>query len=278
MADSRPAPLGSGLVIAFDTASDNIALAVGRQNDDGTLTLIASFEQPAKRQANTRLLPALDALFLDEGLSRRDVACVVCGLGPGSFTGVRIGVATAKGIARGLGVPLFGVSTLDAVAWGAWLAGVRENVGVIADAMRGEVYPARFKLDAKGVERLDSHTVAKATEVAERWSETADNLLLIGDGLHKYADAFGDSGTSSGTVGTGAKCPTLAEEFIEQTRITKVGHFAPVPTVPHAPVPTVPHDVIPNPSSLCDSRSERVSRASVRNLSCTAIGGFRLVC
>ncbi|MDR2587470.1 MAG: tRNA (adenosine(37)-N6)-threonylcarbamoyltransferase complex dimerization subunit type 1 TsaB, partial [Coriobacteriales bacterium] len=178
------------LVIAFDTASENVALAVGRREDDGSITFIASDDQPARRQANVRLMPMIDALFAANDLRKEDVACVVCGLGPGSFTGVRIGVATAKGIARGLRVPLFGVSTLDAVAWGAWLAGIRGSLGVVADAMRGEVYPARFALSDAGAARLDPHSVAKADDVAERWQEADAALLLIGDGLHKYAAEF----------------------------------------------------------------------------------------
>jgi N6-L-threonylcarbamoyladenine synthase len=178
------------LIIAFDTAGETIALAVGRRADDGSITPVASNDHPAIRQANVRLMPALDTLFATNGLAKRDVACVACGLGPGSFTGVRIGAATAKGIARGLGVPLFGVSTLDTVAWGAWLAGIRGNLGVIADAMRGEVYPARFKLDDQGATRLDPHAVAKAEETAVRWRETSANMLLVGDGLRKYAEVF----------------------------------------------------------------------------------------
>jgi N6-L-threonylcarbamoyladenine synthase len=178
------------LVVALDTASENIALAIGRRTEDGGIALVAADDHPAVRQANVRLMPALDALFRENDLARQDVACVVCGLGPGSFTGVRIGVATAKGLARGLGVPLFGVSTLDAVAWGAWLEGVRGSVGVVADAMRKEVYPARFELDDKGVRRLDPHTVAKVEEVIARWGETTDELILIGDGLRKYAETF----------------------------------------------------------------------------------------
>ncbi len=61
-------------------------------------------------------------------MTRNQIACVVCGRGPGSFTGVRICMASAKGIAIGLGVPLFGVSTSDAQAWHQWDAGVRGSL------------------------------------------------------------------------------------------------------------------------------------------------------
>ncbi|MDR3052627.1 MAG: tRNA (adenosine(37)-N6)-threonylcarbamoyltransferase complex transferase subunit TsaD [Coriobacteriales bacterium] len=194
--------MSKNLILAFDTASENIALAVGSAGvqETGlgsaapspvpTPVLIASDDHPAVRQANVQLLPSIEALFATNNLARHDIAAVVCGLGPGSFTGVRIGVATAKGVALGLGVPLYGVSTLDAVAWGAWQAGVRGALGVVADAMRGEVYPARFDVDETGVHRRDSHTVAKADAVAQRWQEAGEPLLLLGDGLHKFANAF----------------------------------------------------------------------------------------
>ncbi|MDR3307884.1 MAG: tRNA (adenosine(37)-N6)-threonylcarbamoyltransferase complex transferase subunit TsaD [Coriobacteriales bacterium] len=181
---SDPPP--KDLILAFDTASENIALAIG----DTHLTLLAHDDHPASRQANVQLMPSVDALFSRNNLDRQRVDAVVCGRGPGSFTGVRIGVATAKGVARGLGVPLYGVSTLDAVAWGAWLNGLRGAIAVLANAMRGEVYPARYTLDNKGAHRLDPHTVAKAAEVAQAWAAANTPLILVGDALYKYADAF----------------------------------------------------------------------------------------
>jgi len=187
-------PMSSDLILAFDTASENIALALGRWKSQSSaypeIELLCSDDHPATRQANVQLMPSVDALMKSNGLVKEDITCVVCGLGPGSFTGVRIGVATAKGIARGLQVPLYGVSTLDAVAWGAWAQGLRGRVGVIADAMRGEVYPARFELDEAGAQRLDSHTVTKAQSIATRWQEAGEQLLVIGDGLNKYAREF----------------------------------------------------------------------------------------
>ena len=137
--------MSKNLVLAFDTASDHIALGVGTL--DGHV--IACNDFPARRAANVQLMPSIDALFSSERLEKSAISCVVCGRGPGSFTGVRIAIATAKGIAYGLGVPLYGISTLDAVAWGAWLSGTRGALGVVADAMRGELYPARYDLSDK---------------------------------------------------------------------------------------------------------------------------------
>ena len=196
-----------GLILALDTASDHIAIAIGRVGSIGdaastsgsasdnrqTITLIAADDHPAMRQANVQLMPSIEALFQEHQLDRRQIAAVVCGLGPGSFTGVRIGVATAKGLATGLGVPLYGVSTLDVIAWNAWQNGIRGRLGIVADAMRGEVYPARFMLDKSGATRLDPHTVAKADDVARYWVGKTNPILLAGDGLNKHWKAFVDN-------------------------------------------------------------------------------------
>ena len=125
------------------------------------------------------------------------VAGIVVGRGPGSFTGVRIGIATAKGLGCGRDCPVMGVSTLDAVAWRAWEAGVRGLVGVVGDAMRHEVYPGLYGIDDAGVTRLFSvETVLKAPEAQKLWALRADaqDIQLTGDGLKKYADLYREAG------------------------------------------------------------------------------------
>ena len=179
-------------VLAFDTASTQLALAAGTV-DGCTVTLDASFDAQAPRKANQVLLERAGKVLEDAGYGVSELDAIVVGRGPGSFTGVRIGVATAKGLACGLGVPLHGVSTLDAVAWRVWRAGVRGEVGVVADAMRKEVYPVRFVLTDAGVERLEADTVAKPADTARAWAEAGRPLTLYGDGLKKHAACFDDA-------------------------------------------------------------------------------------
>ena len=195
--------IDSGAVLALDTASPQIALACGRFDATGRIcSWIASGDCEAPRRANQQLVPKASELLESQGLAPSDVTCVVCGYGPGSFTGVRIGVATAKGIAVGLRVPLFGVSTIDAVAWGLWREGLRGRVCVAADAMRGEVYPVRFDFGEDGPVRLDPDTVSKPAPVAAVWAsealESQTPVLLAGDGLKKHRAAFEDAFEAAG--------------------------------------------------------------------------------
>lgn len=177
--------------LALDTASTQTVLALADLDEvSGEATLLASCQVDAPRQANQVLLARAALLLEEAGLVTGDVDAVAVGRGPGSFTGVRIGVATAKGIACGLGVALYGVSTLDSVAWRAWRAGVRGRLGVVADAMRKEVYPVRYELDDAGVTRLEPDMVAKPAQVAQAWAGEEDDITLTGDGLLKYAEFF----------------------------------------------------------------------------------------
>ena len=159
-------------VLAFDTANEVIAIGVGVLHEEArAIELVAHAEIEARRQSNTQLIPRIDALLAERGIARGDIACVCVGRGPGSFTGVRIAMATAKGIASALEVGLVGVSSLDAVAWGVWEFGARGEVAVVADAMRKEVYPVRYLVDDAGAHRLEADRVVKADLAAEELAE-----------------------------------------------------------------------------------------------------------
>lgn len=195
-------------VLAFDTANEVIAIGVGIMNPESrSIALVASSEVAARRASNTQLLPRIDAVLAEHEIRREDIACVAVGRGPGSFTGVRIAMATAKGSASALGVGLIGVSSLDAVAWNVQAAGGRGPLVVVADAMRKEVYPVRYALDEEGVERLDSDRVVKAEDAARELARGGDSLhgcarqqnaarLLCGDALKKYGELFAGCGAA----------------------------------------------------------------------------------
>ncbi len=187
-------------VLAIDTSTDMLACAVGRVGADGAVEVLAACDHLCRRQANVELVTTAQGALVEAGLSMGDLDAVLVGRGPGSFTGVRIGIATAKGLACGLGLPLYGTSALDAMAWSAWDAGARGTLAVAGDAMRGEVYPGIYELDDAGAHRMfPAETVLKADACVTAWAERADaaELTLTGNGLAKYRARFEAAGFRS---------------------------------------------------------------------------------
>jgi len=180
----------SQILLALDTATERTTVGVARLGQD-ELDVLGTAVVDAPRAAMSRLLPMTETLLATEHLTIADVDGVIVGRGPGSFTGVRIGVATAKGLAHGLSCPLWGVSTLDAVAW--TFAYNEVTVAVVGDAMRGEVYPALYRCGGGKAERLTPDRVAKPADVAAAWAELGQPLVLTGNGLRKYAEVFTDA-------------------------------------------------------------------------------------
>jgi tRNA threonylcarbamoyl adenosine modification protein YeaZ len=177
----------SKLLLALDTATERTTVGLARL-ESAEIDMFASAVVDAPRAAMSRLLPMAETLLSSHNLTIAEVEGVIVGRGPGSFTGVRIGVATAKGLAHGLGCPLGGVGTLDAIAWG--MCNHDATLGIVGDAMRGEVYPALFRCGHGRVERLTSDRAAKPEEVAAEWAARCEPILLAGNGLRKYAPIF----------------------------------------------------------------------------------------
>ena len=194
------------LIVALDTSTDMLACAVGwwvpevffdDKPSRAHIDLLASRDHLCRRRANVELVQTVQGVLADAGMSMADVGGFLVGRGPGSFTGVRIGISTAKGLARGANVMLHGTSTLDATAWRAWKAGVRGLLGVAADAMRGEVYPALYRVDDEGPKRLfERERVVKAADAVAEWAALPDaaDLHLTGDGLVRYGKPFEEAG------------------------------------------------------------------------------------
>jgi N6-L-threonylcarbamoyladenine synthase len=186
------------LLLTLDTSTDVTAVGLAWLTED-SLETFASAVVDAPRAAMSRVLPTVASLLAGSKHPVRDVRAVVVGRGPGSFTGVRIGVATAKGLAHGLGVPLWGVGTLDAIAWG--VAGDRAMLlGVLGDAMRGEVYPALFRIAHGRAERVAPDYVAKPADAAAQWAALGEPITLTGNGLRKYGALFADALGERATV------------------------------------------------------------------------------
>ena len=117
------------LTVAIDTSTDMLVCALRWTDLETGEEHMLSRDHMCRRHANVELVNTVQAALTEAGFGIADVDAIVVGRGPGSFTGVRIGISTAKGLACGANVPLLGASTLDACAWTAWRAGERGLVG-----------------------------------------------------------------------------------------------------------------------------------------------------
>ena len=169
------------LVIESATAAVAVALA----GVDGRCRASASFDAgPAHAE---RLAPAVEWLGEQLGLAlgpgHADIAAVVVDVGPGLFTGLRVGVAAAKGFALAWGLPAIGVGSLDALAWP--LRHCPTPVVPVLDARRAQVY---WQLPGSPAQ------VGEPTELAGVLAELPEPAVVVGDGAERYAELFARSG------------------------------------------------------------------------------------
>jgi tRNA threonylcarbamoyladenosine biosynthesis protein TsaB len=171
------------LVLAFDTATDVVSVALGRPGEPLGATQIASGRSHAEK-----LVPAIRSLARDTGVSLDRLHAIAVGVGPGRFTGLRVGVTTAKVMAQALRVPVVGIGTLDLVAYP--LRHTRRDVVAVVDARRREVFWARYRTVPGGLERLGPEAVDPPHELMAELEATPVEVLLAGDGAERYRELF----------------------------------------------------------------------------------------
>ncbi|MFA6365671.1 MAG: tRNA (adenosine(37)-N6)-threonylcarbamoyltransferase complex dimerization subunit type 1 TsaB [Candidatus Hydrogenedentales bacterium] len=148
-------------ILVFDTSTD--MLAVGVKSDGGMKTSVES----GFRHSET-LLPTIERCLADASIGLKDIDLIACTSGPGSFTGLRIGMSTAKGLSLALGLPWVGVPTLDCMAFGREKPG--RTVVPVMDARKNRIYAALYQGGQRVSEYLDlslSALLAKVDGEAE---------------------------------------------------------------------------------------------------------------
>jgi tRNA threonylcarbamoyladenosine biosynthesis protein TsaB len=173
------------LLLAIDTATSAITVAL----HDGEGVLAESSTLDARRHGEY-LAPGIAQVLASAGRTAGQVSAVVAGTGPGPFTGLRIGLVTARTFAFACGIPVFGVCSLDVLAHQTWLEDadeLGESCVVATDARRKEVYWARYDVEPSGVVRREDPMVAKAAAIADQ----VRGLPVTGRGALLYPDCFG---------------------------------------------------------------------------------------
>ena len=174
------------ITLGIETATQVVSVAVG--GDDGVRGLVEITQ--GRRHAET-LVPAIEFVCRHAQIAVTDIGAIGVDIGPGLFTGMRVGIATAKSMAYALQVPVVGVSSLDLLAHP-----LRHSAKVIAsviDARKGEVFYAFFLATPGGVQRVSEPVACSVDDFNADVMARGQDVLAVGDGAHRYREEF-DSG------------------------------------------------------------------------------------
>lgn len=190
------------MLLAFDTATPHVSAAL-HDGESGEVVAERRAERPLRHAE--QLAPLIELVMHDAGIVRQDLTAIAVGVGPGPFTGLRVGLVTARTLAHVLAVPVYGVCSLDVLAVQAVDTGaVAEPFAVATDARRKEVYLARY--DAEGA-RLDG-------PIVDRPAALATAGPVVGQGALLYPDAF-PRAVGPEAPGAGWLARVVAEERAE---------------------------------------------------------------
>lgn len=174
-------------LLAIETSARAASVAICHDR-----TLVAQYFQNSGLTHSATLLKMVEDLLCSSNIQLKALDAVAVAHGPGSFTGIRIGVAAAVGLAWGAGLPACGVSTLEAMAYNAQATGC--VVCPVMDARRGQVYNALFLNSAGSVERLTPDRAISVEELLDEAVLDGRQYYLLGDGAPLVRQAFHTAG------------------------------------------------------------------------------------
>ena len=170
------------IVLGIDTATSHTSIALGTE----TLPLgDARFAGPHKQD---ELVPAIEQLLAWTGHRLDQVGGVAVGIGPGLYTGLRVGVEVAKSLAQVLHLPIVGIPSLDVLAFGVRMS--RRLVGAVLDARRSEVFVGFYRSVPGGLVREGDFLVVGPDALAAELEARAEDVLLVGDGAILYRNVL----------------------------------------------------------------------------------------
>jgi tRNA threonylcarbamoyladenosine biosynthesis protein TsaB len=171
------------LILGIETATMHVGCAIG-----GHEGVLAHVEVTRGRRHAESLAPMIEYACTSADVELAELGCIAVDVGPGLFTGMRVGIATAKALAHALHLPVIAITSLDLLAFP-----VRHSNRVICtviDARRGEVFFALYRQVPGGVQRIASPAVGTADDVLADVMAQRDDVLLVGDGALRYRDVL----------------------------------------------------------------------------------------
>lgn len=173
-------------ILAVDTSATAASVAVAEENK-----LIGEFSINTALTHSQTLMPMVDELLKNTGLSVNDIYAVAVNAGPGSFTGVRIGVAAVKGIAFPKNLPCISVSTLESMAYN--MLGNDCIVCSVMDARCSQVYNALFRVNGCSVTRMTDDRALSLTDLKNELQNINEKVVLVGDGAVLCSEFLGSA-------------------------------------------------------------------------------------
>lgn len=174
------------LFLALDTTTTVCGVALGDEQN-----VLAEAFLNVRKTHSERLMPLIVSLLEDAGLQKESLEGVAVSMGPGSFTGLRIGVATARGLAQGLEIPVVGVRTLDALAEACpFFHGL---ICPVLDARKDQVYTALYRGGEEGPHVAEEATALSLRELLVKLESRHEEVLFLGDGVEKGRQQLKDA-------------------------------------------------------------------------------------
>ena len=183
------------LILAIESSAVTASVAI--LTDD---VLTAEYTVNYKKTHSQTLLPMLKEIGDMINLDLNSLDAIAIAAGPGSFTGLRIGSATAKGLGLALDKPIIPVPTVDGLAYDLW--GTDKIVCPIMDARRNQVYTGIYEFCDGKLQILENQMAVSVTEIAEKLNALGREVIFLGDGVPVYRKTLADEGSLSACPGT----------------------------------------------------------------------------
>ena len=177
------------IVLGIETSTPQSSVALG--SEQGILASVAL----TGRTHQESIIPALEQLLRWSGLELSQAGGIAVGIGPGLFTGLRVGVQTAKSLAQVLGVPIVGLTSLDTLAFS--VRHTAKPIAAVIDARRGEVFFGRYRAVPGGVLRRGEFRVATPDHLVGELQALGEDVLLVGDGAILYRKQIEELGSKA---------------------------------------------------------------------------------
>ena len=169
------------LILGIETATQQVSVAIG-----GHEGVLGSCEFSRGRRHAETLTPAIEFVCRQADVEIREFGAIAVDIGPGLFTGMRVGLAAGKAIAQALRVPMIGISSLDLLAFPLRHSG--RTVAAIIDARKGEVFSACYRAVPGGVQRITEPRCSSVEDVIGDLMASGQDVLCVGDGALRYRD------------------------------------------------------------------------------------------